>query len=188
MTNGGRIVTWAADREADIQQAQVFHSLLAERRAELCDRLDEQRDRFDALWGLWLTRTSELSEARKLVGELSITATRLDDDALRLQAHHAGWANVIWLGELELAHDHMREGLRIYDPNKHKDHALNYGGHDPGVCCKGQGSLALWLLGYPDQAARSADEAVALAETLKHLTQLGARTHVDWTPKVRHSR
>ena len=42
MTNGGRIVTWAADREADIQQAQVFHSLLAERRAELCDRLDEQ--------------------------------------------------------------------------------------------------------------------------------------------------
>jgi hypothetical protein len=42
VTNGGRIVTWAADREADIQQAQVFHSLLAERRAELCDRLDEQ--------------------------------------------------------------------------------------------------------------------------------------------------
>ena len=38
----GRIVTWAADREADTQQAQVFHSLLAERRAELCDRLDEQ--------------------------------------------------------------------------------------------------------------------------------------------------
>jgi hypothetical protein len=37
VTNGGRIVTWAADREADTQQAQVFHSLLAERR-----RLDEQ--------------------------------------------------------------------------------------------------------------------------------------------------
>ena len=42
VTNGGRIVTWAAEREADTQQAQVFHSLLAERRAELCDRLDEQ--------------------------------------------------------------------------------------------------------------------------------------------------
>jgi hypothetical protein len=33
---------WAAEREADTQQAQVFHSLLAERQAELCDRLDEQ--------------------------------------------------------------------------------------------------------------------------------------------------
>jgi hypothetical protein len=31
-----------AEREADIQQAQVFHSLLAEQRVELCDRLDEQ--------------------------------------------------------------------------------------------------------------------------------------------------
>lgn len=42
VTNGGRIGAWAADREADIQQAQVFRSLLAERRAELCDLLDEQ--------------------------------------------------------------------------------------------------------------------------------------------------
>lgn len=42
VTNGGRIVTRAADREADIQQAQAFHSLLAEQRVELCDRLDEQ--------------------------------------------------------------------------------------------------------------------------------------------------
>ena len=42
VTNGGRIVTWPVDREADIEQAQVFHSLLAERRAQLCDRLDEQ--------------------------------------------------------------------------------------------------------------------------------------------------
>ena len=33
---------WAENREADIQQAQVFHSLLAERRAELCDHLDQQ--------------------------------------------------------------------------------------------------------------------------------------------------
>jgi len=30
------------EREADIEQAQVFHSLPAQRRAELCDLLDEQ--------------------------------------------------------------------------------------------------------------------------------------------------
>jgi hypothetical protein len=32
-------------READIQQAEVFHALLAQRRAELCDLLDEQEIR-----------------------------------------------------------------------------------------------------------------------------------------------
>jgi hypothetical protein len=42
VTDGGRIVTLLAEREADILQAQVFHSLLAEQRVELCDRLDEQ--------------------------------------------------------------------------------------------------------------------------------------------------
>jgi hypothetical protein len=30
------------ERQADTKQAQVFHTLLAERRAELCDRLDQQ--------------------------------------------------------------------------------------------------------------------------------------------------
>jgi hypothetical protein len=42
MTIGGRFVTLSAEQEADIQQAEVFHTLLAERRAELCGRLDEQ--------------------------------------------------------------------------------------------------------------------------------------------------
>ena len=36
------------------------------------------------------------------------------------------------------------------------------------------GSENLWLLGYPDQAARSAEEAVALAEKLGHAPSLTA--------------
>jgi hypothetical protein len=42
VTNGGQIVTWQANNQADIEQAEVFQSLLAAQRAELCDRLDEQ--------------------------------------------------------------------------------------------------------------------------------------------------
>ena len=41
VTIGGRIVTLPGDREADSQQAEVFHALLAQRRAELCDLLDD---------------------------------------------------------------------------------------------------------------------------------------------------
>ena len=41
MTIARRIVTSPADREADIQQAEVFHALLAQRREELRDLLDE---------------------------------------------------------------------------------------------------------------------------------------------------
>ena len=38
----GRVATLPVEREADIKQAEVFHQMLAERRAELCDRLDQQ--------------------------------------------------------------------------------------------------------------------------------------------------
>jgi hypothetical protein len=38
----GRLAAVATQREADIRQAEVFHALLAQRRTELCDRLDQQ--------------------------------------------------------------------------------------------------------------------------------------------------
>src|SRR5207245_7261395 len=37
---------------------------------------------------------------------------------------------------------------------------------DPGVGCHGFGGLSLWFLGYPDQARRRIDEALALAREL----------------------
>jgi hypothetical protein len=39
---GQRIVTLPAERGADAEQAEVFHVLLAQRRAELGDRVDVQ--------------------------------------------------------------------------------------------------------------------------------------------------
>jgi predicted ATPase len=58
-----------------------------------------------------------------------------------------------------------------------------YGGHDPGVCGKGQGALALWALGYPDQALQSSCESVALAEKLGHLPSF---LHSLWFAGVLH--
>ena len=65
--------------------------------------------------------------------------------------------------------EHVLKGLALYDRDKHRSHAMTYGGHDPAVCGKGQGALMLWLLGYPDQAARQARDGIGLAETLTHV-------------------
>jgi predicted ATPase len=43
---------------------------------------------------------------------------------------------------------------------------MRYGGHDPGTCCRDHGALALWLLGYADQAVAMARDAVRLANEL----------------------
>jgi class 3 adenylate cyclase/tetratricopeptide (TPR) repeat protein len=165
----------------------------------LSERLGDQRNRFDSLWGLWYVNITRgpYGPAQHRVDELFSTAASLGDDGLRMQAHHAAWATQFWLGELLTTREHLREGLAIYDPAKHSRHALAYGGHDPGVCAKAVGSANLWLLGYPDQAARSAKEAVTLAEKLGHAPSL---THAiifnsgmydvyvrDYTSALKHS-
>ena len=42
MSNGGRAVAGLVEASADVAQAHVFHALLSQRRAALCDRLDQQ--------------------------------------------------------------------------------------------------------------------------------------------------
>ena len=141
-----------------------------QRAQHLCEQLGDDRERFHATWGLWFVRACDgaWEAASELVDDLIRAAERLNDPGLRLQAHHAGWGTSTNIGEHSAACEHVRCGLALHDPKLHSAHALVYGGHDPKVCAKGQGALSLWLLGYPDQAAQSAAEAVTLGETLSH--------------------
>ena len=43
------------------------------------------------------------------------------------------------------ARDHLEVGLRLYDPQQHRDHAVRYGA-DPGVVCGGYLGWVLWAL------------------------------------------
>jgi predicted ATPase/class 3 adenylate cyclase len=144
------------------------------RAQELSERLNDDREHFNAVWGSWLVRAGEgaWDASRDVVVKLFRIAKRVDDIAFSLQAHHAAWGTTTFLGEVTAAHDHVKQGLALYDAEKHRAHALLYGGHDPGVCGYALGGLSLWLLGYPDQAARYAREAVMLAESLENAPSL----------------
>jgi predicted ATPase len=159
------------------------------RAAELAARLGDDRARFAAFWGLWITSEGrgQMDEERlRHLGDLVQIADRVADPELSLQAHHSAWATWIWGGEFIRGQDHVRQGIALYDPDKHRHHALLYGGHDPGVCGKGQGAVALWALGYPDQAAQSAQEGIVLAERLRHVPSV---LHSLWfTAAVCHLR
>ena len=89
-----------------------------------------------------------------------------------MEAHHAAWACAYTLGDNAATIEHMRQGLAIYQSEKHGAHAFSYGGHDTAVCAKAIGGTSLWALGYPDQAVRSTDSAIALAESMGHAPSL----------------
>jgi predicted ATPase len=147
----------------------------AYRRAEqLAQGLGADRERFDAVWGLWMINNTGNAPdvARGITSELFQIADQLDDATLRMEAHHASWASANTQGELAATIEHVRQGLAIYDPDKHGAQAFSYGGHDTAVCGKAIGGNTLWALGYPDQAICSTDAAIALAEALGHAPSL----------------
>ena len=143
-----------------------------QRARKLAERLGDDQGRFAAIWGMWLSGAATGEERYLLLDDMFQAARKLGDDALLLQAHHSAWATRIWRGELVVCHDHVRKGLSLYDQDRHRNHALLYGGHDPAVCGKGQGGVLQWLLGYPDQAVQSGQEGITLAEGLGHLPSL----------------
>jgi predicted ATPase len=132
--------------------------------------LGETPQLFPVLWGLWAFYVvrAEFKTARELGEQLLHLAQSVQDSALLLQAHHAMWTTLVYIGEFTLVQAHLKQGIALYNPQQHHSHVFLYGGHDPGVCCKINVALSLWLLGYPDQALRRSHEAVTLAQELSH--------------------
>jgi TOMM system kinase/cyclase fusion protein len=136
----------------------------------LCGHVDETSELFPALWGLWVFYfiRAELWTARELGEQLLGLAQRAQDPALLLEAHHALWPALFFLGEWAPTRVHLEQGLALYDARQHGSLAFLYGGHDPGVCAQGYAAWTLWFLGYPDQAVQRSHETLALARQLSY--------------------
>src|SRR5262249_47821339 len=139
-------------------------------------------------WGLWQVyrQRGEEQTTRALGEQLLSLAERLQDPDLLLEAHHALWAGLFFGGELAATRPHLEQGMRLYNPQRHRTHATLYSGHDPGTCCRLIAALALWLLGYPDQAVVSMQAALALAQQLPHPFSLPLVLH--WAAVLHHLR
>jgi predicted ATPase len=140
------------------------------------------------LWGFWLMYNArgDYQTMRVLGEQLLSLAQRLEDPDLLLEAHHALWTSLFSGGEPAAARMHQEQGLRLYDPQRHRTHAALYSGHDPGVCCRYRAAPTLWLLGYPDQAVASSQAALALAQQLAHPLSLAVALY--WAAVLYHLR
>jgi class 3 adenylate cyclase/predicted ATPase len=157
------------------------------RARELCEQVGEPLQLFRVLWGLWAVYAQRgESQTRALGEQLLSLAQRLHAPDLLLEAHHALWATAFFGGEPAAARPHWEQGLRLYEPQRHRAHAALYSGHDPGVCCRQVAGPSLWLLGYPDQAVASSQAALALAQQLAHPLSLTFALY--WAAVLHHLR
>ena len=137
------------------------------RARELCQNLDETPQLFGVLRGLWgyFVVRGELQTAHDQGQQCLSLAHQEGSPALLLWAHFMLGLTLFHLGELVSAQAHLEQGVVLYDPQKRRaQRALQ----DPGVACLSYRALALWLLGYPDQALKTSREALALAHQLNH--------------------
>ena len=140
------------------------------RARELCERVGEPPELFAALWGLWLLHLlrGELRTAYELAERLLQRTRRARDPTLLLCARYALGNTSICMGELLLASEHLETAISLYDRERHRSLAFRYGGIDQGVACLSAAAWNLWHLGYPDQALKRGNEALALARKLSH--------------------
>jgi class 3 adenylate cyclase/predicted ATPase len=136
---------------------------------ELSRQVGETPQLFQVLHGLrrYYFGRGELQAAHEL-GEQLLTLARSVQHTTHLSRAHVMHAEILYyLGEFAQAREHCEQGLALCNPQQRRSYVFLYGNDTEvlGIVLEG---LALWHLGYPDQAVKRAREGLTLAQELSH--------------------
>jgi tetratricopeptide (TPR) repeat protein len=139
------------------------------RAQELCEQVGEPDQLFLVLYGLWGHNfvKGDMKTARELSMQCLTLAEKIQERALLMEAHRMMDETSFYSGELIAARQHLELTISLYDPQRHRAHATIYG-QDPGMASRSHGASILWHLGYPDQARKMGQQALALGEASSH--------------------
>lgn len=134
-------------------------SKLLEPAAALARSLDQHESYLPVLNELWVHFMSAGQHAVSMewARELLATGASHNDDVLVLCGHRAAMTSNFWLGNLGEAAAHGDAIIAAYDPERHWQIAARTN-NDPLTVNGVYRSQALWMLGFPDQAAALCDE------------------------------
>ena len=139
------------------------------RARELSEQLGDSSQHFPALVGIATTYlvAGEIKTAHQHAAQLLSLAHHQRAAALVVPAHSTFGIVSFWRGEQAVAREHLERAIALYAP--HRDNPSASGvAQDHGVISRSFAALALWVLGYPDQALKRTQEALNLARELAH--------------------
>jgi len=131
-----------------------------------------------AVFGLWTWHflRAALDEAQALAEHLVNTAEGADDSVLKVLAHQALGFTLFANGKFVAAHAALERSISMCEDSKAAAY-LDLSAQDPRVHVRLYDGMALWFLGYPDQALRICDEARRYADSSQHpFSEAMART------------
>jgi serine/threonine protein kinase/predicted ATPase len=137
------------------------------RARELCEQLGDTQDQLPVIYGLYAFNgfSGKTRQSLALGEEFLTLAVRRDDPAV-VVAHRAVGLPLVLLGDLVQARVHFEQIASLYRPDQHRSLTWRYG-VEPALAYHWL-AWTLWLLGYPDQARKPAQEALRLSRAVPH--------------------
>jgi len=105
----------------------------------------------------------EPKRAQPLAEEFLRLAQQAQDVALLMEGHVALGVCLFYLGHVAMAYTHLENGLAIDDAQRPHTHIFP-AGQDLRVLSLTYDAMALWVLGYPEQALLRSRRAIHLAD------------------------
>jgi predicted ATPase len=145
----------------------------------LCAQVGETPQRFPTLRGLcrFYYAQGSLQTARELGEELFSLAQHTAEPLHLLEAQDALGTTLFQLGEYAAARTYLEQGPARTDLKAQRALVL-HSGDVPEVRRLVYVANTLWCLGYPAQAVRWCQEALALAQEVAHPQSLGVARHM----------
>src|SRR5262249_31548090 len=174
---GGALVVTKGQASAEVERCYL-------RARELSLRVGETPELAPILFGLWIFYITRprLKTGRELGDPLLPLAEH--DPSLSVVAHYALGATALFSGVFVDSRRHLDEGIQRDMPNLRRA-PMYRTGWQGDVGYRAYAGLALWLLGYPDQAAARMREGVMMAGEQSPYRLAFARCWVAWLSQMR---
>jgi class 3 adenylate cyclase/tetratricopeptide (TPR) repeat protein len=139
------------------------------RALQLCKESGFDEHTLPAVFGLWTWNylRAALGEAEALAEHLATIAENADDSIYKVLAYEALGFTLFAQGKFAVAHAALERGISMCEDSKAAGY-LDLSAQDPRVHVRLYDGLALWMLGYPDQALQICTEARRYADTSQH--------------------
>jgi hypothetical protein len=131
------------------------------RARELSEKIGGSPQFANALWGLWVRYLTggPIGAALEMAERYRAVAERTQDSGHLLETCQVMGIALFYLGRFRDGVSYLARGSLMYDPERHHALICEHGGADTGVAIRTHEALALWTLGYPDQARRRMQHA-----------------------------
>ena len=149
------------------------------RARELCQRIGQTSQLFAVMWGNWswhLVR-GDLQMCMDFADEMMTVAKDAQDRSMTMEAYVAPAVTLFYRGDFAGCRKHCEEAIAKYEDLEQCRIWSANTGQNSATHIRCYLSLALWHLGYPDQALKVNEQMISLARQIEHPFSLAHALH-----------